>query len=240
MNEKHTCPLLSSDKRAMLEKILSQDTSWQRQDGTAYPMGNAALGAALEAGASWERREPARPAELAGDVAVPLAQAVITGVIGGLVGGLLSGWAPGLVAGSLTFGASWLILLVDHRRGLWLVERLIGADIDQDGSVGEPARFVRVEVSEKTKGGEKVKYSDIPASDKQLRELALALFVKRQPFSRKALAGKGKPFSDPQFRKLQKVMRDADLLWPAGEGHNAGFKLNSAGRQFLTQFLPKG
>jgi hypothetical protein len=90
---------------------------------------------------------PARPATFIGDVLVPGAQAAITGSLVGAAltigvalftdyeDNLLALWL-GLALGITTL--AWVILLLDHRRLLWAVERLTGVDIDQDGSTGKP------------------------------------------------------------------------------------------------------
>lgn len=96
-----------------------------------------------------ETSTPARAASFQSDVLVPMCQA---GVTGGLLGAVVTAaaliLAPGLDAHPVALWAgatlaivtvAWLALLVDHRRLLWAVERLINADLDQDGATGEPA-----------------------------------------------------------------------------------------------------
>ena len=99
--------------------------------------------------------QPARPASFVSDVGVPAAQAMITGaLVGGLVLSVLGEVAPGwdvdrvklYGAVSLAVGAiSWLFLLVDTRKLLWGIERLIGLDIDRNNAIGDPTKR-RIEV----------------------------------------------------------------------------------------------
>ena len=93
---------------------------------------------------------PARIPCLAGDLAVPAGQAVITGT---LVGTLLTlalvwlsfpaeWWQLWIGATLLTTTGVWLLLLGEHRRLMWSVERVLGTDLDRDGAVGKPEQRV--------------------------------------------------------------------------------------------------
>ena len=236
-DEKYLCPLLTSDSeyeraRAALARLMSQDRSWQRRESREYPMG-AGLAAAIDGGATWERKEPARPADLAGDVLVPLAQAGVTGLVGGIIGGLVGGLAAGAVVGGLTFSTTWLVLLADHRRSLWLVERLTGRDLDPDGHVGAPARTVRVETIERTRRGGQIRYTDLPVSDEKLKDVARAVLVKHANFSRPGLAD---VLTQTEYHKLAAAMVKAGLL---AELPGNRRELQAAGRILLKRMLEK-
>ena len=103
-----------------------------------------------------ETRIPARPADLVSDLLVPIGQAAVTGILLGtvLTAGTVLLWPEldvnplGLWA-ALTLGIltlAWLVLLLDHRRMLWAVERLINSDLDRDGARGEPEPQERIVV----------------------------------------------------------------------------------------------
>jgi len=98
-----------------------------------------------------EIRTPTRAPDLAGDVLVPLLQAGITGLLfaAGVVavaaGSGYDGDLLALGAGvCLSVGIlAWLILLVDTRSLLRIVERLAHRDLDGDGQVGRPPTVER-------------------------------------------------------------------------------------------------
>jgi len=93
-----------------------------------------------------ETSKPARSADLASDVAVPLAQAGLTGLfVSGVVTFIVwrQDWRGDLVA--LFVGVAlvvatvvWVLLLAQTRRMLWGVERLVRRDLDGDQVVGRP------------------------------------------------------------------------------------------------------
>lgn len=93
------------------------------------------------------RRAPAR-APSRTDVHVPLEEGLVTGGLGLCVGlplgwktgglmGMVMGGYVGAVAG---FGVLWLWGVVDRKRALWVVERIVRVDLDGDGSVGKPGQ----------------------------------------------------------------------------------------------------
>lgn len=99
-----------------------------------------------QVGADLEMTTPVRPAGFISDLVVPFGQAMITG-------GLLSGLVTFIVGqtdydGKLTpiwFGLAlaigtitWVLLLVDTRRLLRVIEKLSGLGLDGDGTVGKP------------------------------------------------------------------------------------------------------
>jgi hypothetical protein len=90
-------------------------------------------GKRFDAETKTEYRAPARSAQVGSDVLVPLLQSGVTGILVGVVF-----WNP--KAGVLAFFIAWLLLLFDHRRLLWRIERVIGRDITADGKVGHPDR----------------------------------------------------------------------------------------------------
>jgi hypothetical protein len=63
-------------------------------------------------------------------------------------------WYLPLTVGGVAMAGAWLVLLNGHRRMLWMVETIVGQDLDDDGVYGQPpqpvlpapARTVPVEV----------------------------------------------------------------------------------------------
>ncbi len=116
---------------------------WKQRDFREFAF--AAGAPAVQPGVRYERRRPARSANIESDVAVPGVQALITGLIGGIAGGIVAmlvhapkPWAWGLAIGVITTAVTWILLLVDHRQLLWEIEEVIGRDLDDDGIVGDP------------------------------------------------------------------------------------------------------
>jgi len=87
----------------------------------------------------------ARPTMLS-DVAVPLCQGLVMGLTGGLLGtwgllhaGLVGYWWPTWWVLSLSvFGLAFVVKIGSAESTLWQVERVLGADLDADGEVGQP------------------------------------------------------------------------------------------------------
>ena len=146
-----------------------RSVQWERKEAVTH-----ALGEAIPAGASWERRSPARPGELRGDLVLPIGQSLVTGLVG----------TPrtGLIIGVVVFAVAWVLLLLHTRQGLWTVERITGQDSDDDGVVGEPnfvaqiaqSASVRVELAEQHEGGHRLRWVDLPVSNDKLSAVARA------------------------------------------------------------------
>jgi len=97
--------------------------------------------------AEWQQEQASREPSVAGDVLVPVLQSVVSAVLvascvsfGAVhldyAGSWLDIWLGAFLAVSC-FG--WLVLLGQHRRLLWFVEKVVGQDLDSDGEVGDPA-----------------------------------------------------------------------------------------------------
>lgn len=183
------------------------------------------------------RTTPHRAATRESDVAVPLQQAAITaGVITlpAVVLTVASGWpihVP-LVVGAASFTMSWFWLLRDSRSLLRITERIVNRDIDGDGRIGdEPAESkpVRVEVREQREGGMTMRFLDMPIDEAQLQTFARGL-LSGQPFSERAWAGDGKPFSQNDFAALRdKLIETGYARWKGGE-RRMGAELTAKGR----------
>ncbi len=192
-------------------------------------------------------QQPARTPTVAGDVIVPLYQSLASGAMAGVLVAIPTlawswPWTVPAVSAVVATAAVWAWRLVDLVDLLRKVERWTNTDLDGDGKIGKVEhQRVTVETLHKDAQGnvERITYDDIPASTDQLRALAWGIFMERRPFSRREwTTGKQKTFSDGQFNDLQHKMVDGGLLWPAGGGTNAGYKLSPTGRDFLRQYLP--
>lgn len=216
---------------------------WKRREFTAF---GARAEQAISMGAEYERRRPIRDPHVETDVAVPALQSVLTGVSVGIASGAISAalhWPkPLLVALGLSGGAmalSWLVLLRAHRDLLWEIERITGADLDRDGAVGEPVRVdtepeprvTRVEVTERGRGNTtRVRFVDVPLSDRELERVAHSVLTAKQPFSRRGLSD---ILTQSQYADVYNAMLEGGLLRKDGRG----VQLSPSGRAFLGQYV---
>jgi len=216
---------------------------WERREFSVFGAGAVA---SVPAGVEYERRRPVRSVGLESDVFAPGLQSAISGAVAGVVATVAStaaSWPrPALVGvgvGAGVLGAVWFALLRLNRGLLWEVERVIGADLDGDGSVGDPARVAsdlkprvtRVEVDERHNGSRRIRYVDVPLSDHELERLARAVLERRERFSRRGLS---EVLSQSQYSELYTAMLGGGLLADNGNGN----ELTAAGRAFLRQYLP--
>jgi hypothetical protein len=229
----------------------AEQNGWQERGFTVFESGvNAAT---IAPGTSYEKRQPARAATVPSDVWVPALQSAISGVpVGVIVGVVMAlndkphplGW--GIVAGGVGFCAAWHIILADHRRALWIIEKVTGRDLDDDGFVGEPEwegepEQIQVEIKEVDKYGRTKHYNfiklPIGVTPKKMRALAIATMGNNTPFSRRELSG---IISADQYRELRKTMLKGGLLTPKTKGKNPPVELTPSGRAMLRQYLPEG
>jgi len=221
-------------RRAAIRALLSGQGYTETQ-GQTMAMG-AAIARNLPAGATWERKEPSRTAEMSGDVAVPLCQSAVTALVGG-VGGLLVGGpvAAGVVAG-LSFGASWLWLLADHRRALWSIEKITGVDLDGDGHKGKPgntapAQHVVVDLVENTGRQARIRYLDLPLTLDKLADVAQAILEDGASLSRRALSD---VLTQTEYNTLGPALVDAGLARDLPGNRR---ELTGAGRSMFRELL---
>jgi hypothetical protein len=117
-----------------------------RRHDTATPWAQPAPSRDLPPSGELESQVPTRAASFQSDVLVPFCQAGVTGVLLGIVGAVALFW-PDLDAhpvvvwlglAELITCATWLLLLLDHRRLLWAWERPVNLDLNQDGQIDKP------------------------------------------------------------------------------------------------------
>jgi hypothetical protein len=175
---------------------------------------------------------------------LPLAQSLIMGCSLG-VSMMTLAWLVGVhrpwIVGILTLTlsqAGFIILWVFRWFNMTNLERLTGMDLNQDGEIGEPTT-VRVEIMKRNKTGYEMQIMELPATEWQLRRLAVGL-VKGIAFSERQWTGKNAPFSSSEFRALRSVMIQKGLIRAASEKDNrTGFVLTEAGQALMEQ-LCKG
>lgn len=221
----------------------ARDEGWTR----FAPMNAGTVQTALDTGATYEKRKATRAPRVESDVLVPFFQSAITGVVGGVVVGMGAGlvgegvrsflWA-GMGAGA-AWGLGWLVLLGEHRRGLWEVERLVGrrerGGGGREGEVGKRPD-VRVEVTERTDKGRllRMRWVDIPGvRDDELTAVAKAVDG-GATFSRRGL---GDVLSEEKYGVLKGAMLGGDLLVHKGKGDSSGVELTRGGKAFLRAWL---
>jgi hypothetical protein len=182
----------------------------------------------------WTQERPVREPTPTGDVGVPVGQALVTGILVALCSAgvtIAVGW-PWWVPPAVLVGTStlvWVWLLVDHRRLLRFVEKVVGVDLDGDGEVGEDAgRPERVKV-EITRGTQQV-YLDLPCGRETLRTVARAVLAD-QPLSESRWTGQGRPFSRATFAEFRDELLERGLLaWRNPQAHSQGVEPTRAGR----------
>lgn len=194
---------------------------------------SAGISEAIEAGSSYERREPIRIGDLRSDFILPLAQAVGCSIAAGILAAILWGSAgAALRSAGVVFSLAWFLLLIDNRSGLWIVERITGRDLDRDGSIGRPARPVRVEVVDRE--GRSMRWPAMPLGEEKLRDLARAIVVTRSPYSRRALCRDRQVLTQNEYENLSRALLEAGLLRDL-PGNNR--ELTPAGRAMMRQLL---
>jgi hypothetical protein len=243
----NNCPLCGAPQnwRDLLHAKSGQDAAWRPWEKRSYTAFGLAVEEIVAAGAEYERRRPVRDATLESDVAAPALQALITGVTAGACIGAVAAvaqWqrpgAIGLAAGTGVLSLTWWALLRDHRRLLWEIERVAGTDLNGDGHVGDPRhvdvhpepRTTRVEITERRPGHTRMRFVDVPLSDRELERIAHAVFVQKENFSRRGLSD---IISQEDYAATYNAMLEGGLIAHIGNSN----ELTAAGRNFLRQYL---
>ena len=246
MNKVTNCPSRGAplDWR---EQLSGGDSGWSGWRERRYTTYGFALAEALDTDAEYERRRPARNANLESDVAAPGIQAAVSGLIAGIGrGGIAAAlgaahpWAIGLGVGAGALGVAWFVLLRDQRALLWEVETLTGADLDRNGVVGKPEQSptVRVEIEErKPKGRGSLSFVHLPCTPEQLETLARGA-LNGKPLSESAWTRKGRPFSRREFSKVRDELVERGLVrWVNPAAHAQGLELTLTGRAVFRRIV---
>lgn len=182
--------------------------------------------------ASAYRKIPFRKMELASDVLVPLAQACITGMmVAVLVTACLPffewPWFSGIYSGLFTTVIMWGFRLALSKNTLWIVEEIIGRDIDGDGQAGRSYRSIRLEI----KQGRKTMLADLPGDENTLIRFARHM-SQGASFSERAAAESGYGVSN--FRKLRDIFVQREwAAWNNPAHPQQGLVLTDDGRQII-------
>ena len=197
-----------------------------------------AFGGDVASGATWqEHRRPARPADVASDVAAPALQAFVTGLAAAgvallLVVGLRLPWLAVPAAGAVAFALSWLALLAEHRRALWQVERFQyePANAPETTPAPEPARTTRLAVTLGNVHHER----ELPLEPDALLRLARALAGGERPFSERELVRAGLLSGRAQYEQTRDVfLKVGWLRWRNPNDRRQGADWTAPGRAGL-------
>lgn len=168
---------------------------------------------------------------ITGPVTIPAIQAVITGVLVGLFIGVLllwlkaSFWFPAWVLS--TIGGILLSWLAYRGRWQYVIETVMGVDINHDGVIGVPMKHtMRVELVEDN--GRHVEIIDLPVADK-LPVLARGLLA-GEPFSGRRWSVDVDTFTQPEFKQVQDAFLKRNLArWNSARDHRQGVSLTREG-----------
>ena len=195
----------------------------------------------------YEQMEPAREGNIHSDVLVPLLQSLITGFFGGAFLALMTGYlvAQDVEYALYAFGLSfvvitavvWMVLLDDHKRLLWRVERLVGKDFDGDGVAGEPEHLV-VEVHKPGPYGENTDFLHLNVDRERFMEFVRGI-LSGEPVTVARWTGSGRTFRRGEFEKLRSELMERGILrWRGTRNH--GVEVTEEGREVLEALLSDG
>jgi len=214
------------------ENVCFRDDTLKRTNDTAeFPWLST-----RPANATLERQVASRVPTVEADVLVPLHQALTTGVFGMAAGAgiatlLFRDWLAAVIGASAGFlvvaGTAWLLLLADHRRLLWDIERAARLE------TAATDRVLRVEVAHMDATGRlaRMQLLNVPGvTEEQLRQFA-RLALDGRTLAVGAWCGAGKPFTRAQYDALMAELTTAGLV--RDHGGNIGRQLTAAGRAVL-------
>lgn len=178
-------------------------------------------------------------------VGVPFSQALISaGIVGGGIMALAwlfeasEPWKWGLVTACLTLAVIWFFNQ-RHWLNLTKLEEWTGIELDGNPGIGEPPPVVRIDLTRKVGSTRQTQFLEIPCSPEQLKALAVGIVNRRQPFAGRVWSGKGKTFSDGEFRELRSYLIKKDLITQASnKDERGGYVFTRDGIQMLRDYLP--
>jgi len=178
------------------------------------------------------RKTPVRKMEMVADVLVPLTQAAVSGILVGVLATPLFlsidlPWYAGIYTGALSVGVIWGFRLGATKETLWIVEELIGQDIDQDGHAGAPSYGARVDVRT-DKGWQ---FDDLPGQPANLHKFAIAV-AGGESFSERTAFGCG--LTEPEWKSIRNKFIDNNwAYWRNPEQPKVGVDMLRSGRAII-------
>jgi hypothetical protein len=176
-------------------------------------------------------------------VGIPIGQALAAGLLAGF-----TFLAVALVISSPTVWSGALlctILVIDIvftiSQWRWFVltaEKITGVDINQDGQVGEEEEVTRIDITQIVDDVNQIAFLKIPVAPEKFLKLAIGIVNRRLPFTGEEWSGKGKLFSDPQFRKLRAyLITKKYVVQSSAQGPNPGYVFNRNGIAVLRDYM---
>jgi len=175
------------------------------------------------------RKTPWRKPEFIPDVFVPLTQAIISGVLLAIVISVIAifvkSWPSylGLLVFPIVVGLGWCISMLNDR-GLWIIEKITGRDIDQDN---EPKkRIIEIEV----KDGHTRHIAELPGNEEYLTKFC-RLVTAGDSFSEATAQRCG--YGVTNFRELRDIFINRRWGFWKNPDHRQGIELTVSGKQII-------
>lgn len=221
-------------------------TGLQSNVSTPWPLPQA-VGGYMEA---W-RKSPARTPGFISDVAVPAGQAGLIGLAigtGAILLPIFHGgpqgfpWYTPLVAFTLSFGASVIMLVISHRNHLWTEEHITQGEKESAAPPQEsPAISLNV-VHTNAKGQPQTTYRfELPYnfSEAKFYDFARGVTLESRGLAQSDwVAGINKLCSKPKYQELLTTLEKSGIVtWADPDNHSVGRRLTTSGRRALLSFV---
>ena len=109
-------------------------------------------------------------------------------------------------------------------------------DDDDTDAMKQETGSVHVTISD---GRGNMKLFDLPATPRQLEQLATGLLIANDSFSQRKWSGSKRPFSRTQFENLVNTMIERGIAYQVNPDEpRQGYALNNIGRHVLAKYLP--
>jgi hypothetical protein len=176
-------------------------------------------------------------------IQVPLGQALAAGILAGVS---FLAWAllitsPSIWSGALVCTVTVIDVIFGISQWRWFVltaEKITGNDYNDDGKIGEEEEVTRIDITQIVDGVNQMKFLKIPCSPEKFLRLAIGIVNRRLPFTGEEWGGKGKVFSDPQFRKLRSyLIAQQYVVQSSAAGPNNGYVFNRNGIAMLRDYM---
>jgi hypothetical protein len=167
---------------------------------------------AAETGATWQEfRRPARPANVASDVATPALQSLVTAAAAAFVAIVPAvafdlSWLVVPTAGALAFALSWAALLRDGRASLWEVETFQREPATPAAPATPPAEPARSVTRLAVTLGNTHQERELPIEPDVLLRLARTLNGGAHSFSERELVSAGLLSGRAQYEQVRDTL----------------------------------